>query len=256
MRRFDRPLHVAPACVALLAVALLAGAGMAAKKKTSADAVWTSPNYAKMGVERIALIPVVTYDNNFETANLVESVLGASMKGVQYRWVSATTTREMLRAQSNGTDSLLKVLQAGVLQQGRIDSVQAPHIAKLLNCDGLLTVRVDLWDQQTPEWNQSGKPYTMVQLRSALVDSLGHLAWSAYGGETQEGTYYDPNSGTISVKDNGLDRHPVVAGQSGAPSYREVVSVLLARWATQFPPKAVPAAAAPATAAPDSATAK
>jgi hypothetical protein len=195
----------------------------------------------------------VTFDNNFETANLVEAVLGQSMKGAQYRWVSATTTRELLRSHSNGSDSLLKVLQAGVLQQGRLDSLQAPIVAKLLGCDGLLTVRVDLWEQHTPEWNQSGKPYTMVQLRAALVDSLGNLAWTAYGGQTGEGSYYDPNAGTVSVHDSDLDRHPVT-GQNGAPSFREVVSLLLSRWATQFPPK--PGAVAAPAAIPDSAKAK
>jgi hypothetical protein len=238
---------------ALLAIALFAGAVFAAKKK-AAETVWTSPDYPTMGVDRIALIPVVTFDNNLETANLVEAVLGQSMKGVQYRWVSANTVRELLRAQSNGSDSLLKVLQAGVLEQGRLDSLRTPTIAKLLACDGLLTVRVDLWEQHAPEWNQSGKPYTMVQLRAALVDSLGRLAWSAYGGQTGEGSYYDPNSGTVSVHDSDLDRHPVT-GQNGAPSFREVVSVLLSRWATQFPPKPA-AVATPAAATPDSAKAK
>jgi hypothetical protein len=41
---------------ALIAVAVLAGAVLAAKKK-AAETVWTSPDYATMGIDRIALIP-------------------------------------------------------------------------------------------------------------------------------------------------------------------------------------------------------
>jgi len=112
-------------------------------------------------------------------------------------------------------------------------------------------VRVDLWEQHAPDWDQPGKPYTSVQLRAALVDSLGRLLWSASGGETAEGLYYDPGTGSVSAKDSGIDRSPTT-GRGGAPSFREVLTALLGRWASQFPPKPSVASAAPASAGPAS----
>jgi len=234
-----------------VAIALTAAAhgALAAKRERTVDAIWTHPAYAQSGVDRIALVPVTSYDNNLQNENLVEAVLGAALKGTGYRWLSGTSTRDLLRSRTGG-DSLLKVVKAGILAGARVDSLQAAGLCAMLGCDALLAVRVDQWEQSVPEWNQAGKPSTSIQLRAALVDSLGRLLWSAAGGQTSEGPYYDPATNPTAVRDVGLDRKPVTS-QAGAPTYRETVTTLIARWTPRFP--APPSTARPApsdTAAP------
>lgn len=238
----------------LLVVAIgLAGVAGAAKKKR--DLFWTRSDYAHLGVDRIALLPVTSYDNNIQNEGMVEASLGPALKSLGYRWISATTTRAMLRSLTGG-DSLLKVLRAGVLANARLDSLAAPRLAAMLRCDAVLTVRLDQFEQHTPEWNVAGKPFTSVRLEAALVDSLGRLLWTASGAETGEGPYYDPAANPVAVNDTGLERKPV-SGQAGAPSFREVLEVLFARWQDQFPAHAaVPATPAAADSAAADSTAK
>ena len=110
------------------------------------------------------------------------------------------------------------------------------------------TLRVDGGQEllRELEMDQSGKPSTTVQVRTALVDSTGQLVWSAAGSETAEGPYHDPNAGTMGVKGSGLNTEPVAA-QSGAPSFEDVSTRLFTRWAAHFPAfKPTEAPAAPA----------
>ena len=213
----------------------------AAKKDKTPDRVWTNPDFASSGVDRIALVPVATYDGNLQAVSLVEGALGQALRPTGYRWIGSTSVRDILRAQAGG-DSLLKLVAARLLTDPRGDSLAAPRVCGMLHCDALLSVRVDQWEQQTPEWNQSGTPTTTVQMHAALVDSRGRLLWTAASSQTSDGPYYDPNAAIHGVKDSGLDRAPIT-GQGGAPSYREVVTLVVARWAPRFPVKVAPPAA-------------
>jgi hypothetical protein len=228
-----------------LILAALGVAGMALAAKKAKEQVWTDPGYPTSGVDRIALVPVASFDNNLPNENLVETVLGQTFRSTGYRWISGTATRDLLRG-SSGSDSLLHALRDQIVARARIDSSDAPRIARQLNVTGLLCVRIDQWQQETPEWNQAGKPYTTVQLHASLVGADGRLLWTATGDQTGEGPYYDPSTAPTSVNDSGLDRKPVTS-QGGPPTFREVLVQLLTRWSGEFPPKpAVPTASAPA----------
>ena len=229
---FGRRARVA-VLLALVAGIVPATDGAAAKKIR--EEIWPRPGYAGLHVDRIAMIPAASYDNSFENETMVEAVLGPALKGTAYRWISGATTRELLRNRTAG-DSLLKVVKTGILAHARVDSVSAPWLATLLRCDALLSVRVDLLDEWTPEWNQTGKPYRTVQLHAALVDSLGRLLWAASGTQTGEGPFYDPSSSPIGVRGLGSGNKPSPK-VGGAPTYREVVTTLLTRWAASFPPR-------------------
>lgn len=242
MRRF----LLAAAAALAIAIALVPGA-YSAKKDKGHDQVWTRPDFASLGVDRIAMLPAVTFDHNFQTATLVETAVGLAFKGTGYRWISANLTRDLLRARAGG-DSILKALDAMILKEPRVDSLSAPRVCAILGCDALLSVRVDQWEQYRPEWNQAGKPSTTVQLKAALVDSLGRLAWSAAGSYSGEGPYYDPSTTPVGVHDSDLDRRPVTA-LGGAPTFSEATSALLARWVPSFPPKPAASGVAPADSA-------
>jgi hypothetical protein len=240
--RRTRAIAIALAAIGFAAPGLLD----AAKKDKTGDRVWTHPEIASFGVERIAMLPVSTYDQNPSAEKTVEGAVAASLRDKGYRWLSVTTVRALLRTEGGTGDSLLQLTQRSVLDHGRLDSLLAPAICGRLRCDAVLAVRVDQWEQNQLEWDQSGKPTTSLQLRAALVDTTGALLWSAAGSQTGEGPYREASSGTIGMTGGALDRKPIT-GQGGAPSFPEVLEPMLARWAPQFP--------AHATVAPDSASA-
>lgn len=222
--------HVAAAA---LAVAVAATAAQGAKK--SKDQFWTHPDYATFRIDRVALFPVVSYDNNLSNENQVEASFGPVFKPIGYRWISGSSTRDLMRT-ATGSDSLLKVVRAQVLAGGRIDSLEAVALAARLRCDAVLTLRIDQFEQYTPEANVAGKPRTTVQLTGALVDAKGRRVWAGSGSKSGEGAYYDPSAGITAVKDTGLQRQGIT-GQGGAPTYREVLAALFQDWVVRFPPK-------------------
>jgi hypothetical protein len=233
----------------VVSLAMLLGLGLASHAeaaKKARDQFWTSPDYARYGIDRIALFPVTSYDNNLGSENQVEATIGPEFKSLGYRWISGNTTREMMRSATGG-DSLMKALKAQVLAVGRIDSTDAQRLAKMLRCDAILALRLDRFEQHAPEFNVAGKPYTTVGLTGTLIDSKGRLDWSGSGTQTGEGPYYDPSANLTGVNDSGLERKGI-SGQGGPPSYHEVLAALFKIWFQRFPPKTAPPAAADSTA--------
>jgi hypothetical protein len=169
----------------------------------------------------------------------VEGAVSYSLRETGYRWISAGTTREMLRGAAPN-DSLLKVVKTAILKETRIDTTLVPQLCAKLRCQALLAVRIDQWDQRQLEAHETGKPSTSVQLKAALIHSSGALLWSSSDTETAEGQYHEAIAGT-----SGMQRQAVGA-EGGAPDYVEVVSKIGTRWAGTFPPKPAAPAAAPA----------
>jgi hypothetical protein len=214
--------------VALVAMAVVVHA--ADKKGRRSDAIWTAPDLAARHVRSIAMFPVATYDHNLEIEKLAAGMWGQAIKGAGYRWVSVNSVRAMIA----GGDSMVAVHQQTLLRNPRLDSLVAAGLCAQFRTSGILTVRVDRWEQQQVEWDQSGKPTTTVQITAALVDSTGRLLWSASGSEVGEGPYHDPTTNPIAVTSGGLGQQPVT-GQGGPPAYADVAQRLFARWAVQFP---------------------
>ncbi len=246
MRR-ARPAAGVLRVLALVAWALaLASVALAAPKKPkSVDQVWTRPDFASFGVTGIAMLPVSTFDSSAEAELMVAQAVGATFNTSGHRWLSAPTVREVVRGDPAG-EELLKSARAGLLKSPRVDSLLAPQLCARLRVNGLLAVRVDLWERRQMEWNEAGRPSTTVRVSAALVDSLGHLLWTATGNETGEGPYHDPSAGVLGVSGTALGLQPLT-NQGGAPSFAEVLTRLFTRLATEFPSRAAPA---PASAAP------
>ena len=240
----------------VLATLALAGLAFAAPKDKNkrGDNIWTHPKFGESGVQSVALLPAASFDNNLKGEKTVEVLFAQAMRPMGYRWVSPTVVKDMLRALEG--DKAIAEVDQQILKQGRVDSLRANRLCRALRVGALMSTRVDLFEQVQVEWNQGGKPSTTVQVRAALVDSTGHLLWSATGSETGEGLHHDPNAATMGVKGSGLNTEPVTA-QGGAPSFEEVSTRLFARWAQHFPAYRAPGSTAPATAtaAPDTSAA-
>ncbi len=229
--------------VALLAIALLMlaprSAHSAPRKDKRVDKIWVHPDYASFRVDRIAMLPVASFDNSLASEKLVESQVGQSFHGTGYRWISGTSVRDQLRYQT-GSDSVSRALKAKLLENPRLDSLAAGPLCARLRCSAVLAFRIDLWEQRLIEWDQAGKPASSVQLSAALVDSSGRLLWSASGSQVTEGQYNDPNTGFSASKDGGIQRGS--AARPEPPTYGEVLATLFTRWAQAFPAKNAPAA--------------
>ena len=226
-------------CTLLVAAALSAPAH-ADKGSRVLDTFWRSPEFAAYEPRSIALLPAATYDGSLEARKQAETAIGMAFRGTGYRWVSTLITRDrMFKA---GGDSLLSAFNEKLLHAPRVDSLEAPELARRMMASALLTVRVDRCEKLEMEFNQAGKPSTTVALTAALVDSSGRLLWTASGSETSEGPYHDPSTGALGVNASGLNNKPITS-QAGAPGYPETFAKLLARWVPHFPAK-TPAPAA------------
>ncbi len=220
----------------LFAVAILlalASPGLAAKSKGGRDLLTLAPNFTSAGVRSIALLPVCTFDGNVRAENMTASYTGQHLKDTGYRWTSATTSRDLLRATLG--DSTLAAVRAGILKVGRVDSLVAPLLCQKLRTDAVLSVRIDQWEQSQVNWGQSGKPTTSVRLAAALIDSTGALLWSISGSETGEGPFHDPTLNPPEVVSHPTMAGEPVTGEYGPPHFEEVLNKLLVRWAPQFP---------------------
>ena len=233
-----RPLVLAAIVFALGA----ASATQAAKGPRVIDQVWTHPGYPGFNVKSIAMLPPASFDHNLELEKQVQGEWGRQFAGSGYRWVSAITSRDLIRA--TGGDSLLKLVRDGVLAQSRVDSLLAPGLCARLHTDALLCVRVDQMNQVAIEPEQSGKPSTSIQMRAALIDSTGQLLWRVSGSETAEGIYVQANEGLAEASGSATTRSTGLHGASAAgapPAAVDVLDRLFTRWAGLFPAK--PAAA-------------
>jgi len=228
-----RLVRLVPLVLVAAALSLALGLpALAAKGGRKIDAISTAPDFAQYGVTGIAMLPVVTYDNNTKTEGQLAIFWGQKFKDTGYRWISVATTREMLKSVLG--DSVVRLVREEVLKNVRVDSLRAPLLCSKLRVDAVLSLRVDQWEQLQVLWNQAGRPMTSVGLKAALVDSSGRLLWSAAGSETSEGPYHDPSTNPISVSSSNLENAPVT-GQGGPPAYEEVLTKLLGRWAPLFP---------------------
>ncbi|TMQ69732.1 MAG: hypothetical protein E6K81_14250 [Candidatus Eisenbacteria bacterium] len=210
------------------------------------DTFWTSPAMDSLALRSVTLLPGASFDNELTTEKELETAWAPVSKATGYRWYYSTLAKDLLR-HAFGGDSVLKAIRAGLLKDGRVDSVSAQRLCAALHTSAILTLRADVWERTQIEWNQTGKPWTRVAVKAALVDSTGRLLWTASGNETMEGPLHQADDATLGVKSSGLNLQSVT-GEAGAPAFQEVLAKLFTRWAANFPGRPAPAAApAPAS---------
>jgi hypothetical protein len=233
--------------VTLILLSVPAPAPAAKDSGHKIDLVWTHPDYATVGPKSIAFMPAVSWNNDLPSEHTAEDAAANAFKGLAYRWLSPRTVQALLLARPSA-DSLWKEQRGALLKRARVDSLAAPALCSALHARALLTFFVEELERQDLEWNETGRPSTMVQVRAALVDSTGRLLWSAAGSERGEGQMQDATSGMTRVDASGLSNAPAT-GTGKSPEPREVFSKLFARWVERFPaPPVAPAApAAPST---------
>jgi len=240
------------ACVAALLCAVMSAgvdrtaAADAPEGGKKLDTFWTNPAMDSLTLRSVALLPGVSFDNEPTIEKELETAWAPVSKATGFRWYYSTLAKDLLRSAFGG-DSVLKAIRAGLLKDARVDSLSAQRLCGALRTSAVLTLRADIWERTQIEWNQTGKPWTRVAVKAALVDSSGRLLWTASGNETMEGPLHQADDGTLGVKSSGLNLQAVTGG-AGAPAFSEVLAKLFTRWVANFPGRRAPAAApAPAS---------
>lgn len=229
--------------IAVLLIAASAGlaaapAVLAADDATKKlDLVWSVPDVDSIPLRSIALLPPSTFTNDLKAEKEIESAWEQVFRATGHRWYSATLVKDLVKSGLGG-DSMLVALHAALLKEPRVDSLTARKLCRVLHTSAVMSVRADQWEQVAIEWNQSGEPWTTVQLKAALVDSSGRLLWTVSGSETAKGAMHSASeNNTLGVKSSGLNLQPVTA-EGGPPSFQEVLARLLGRWVLRFPARA------------------
>lgn len=212
--------------------ALLAPSARADDGGRKQDIVWARAGLDTMHLGRIAMLPAASFDRDLSHEKLAEGMLAVALRGSGHRWMSSTASRTLLR--TLGGDSLLDGVREELLKNARLDSTTAIRVCALLHTNALLAIRVDRFEQVKLEIGQSGKPYTTVHARAALMDDTGRLLWTISGSETGEGPYQTPASNPYRTPAGGVNMTPTNTNV-GPPSFEEVMQKLFARWGTSFP---------------------
>jgi len=229
---------IGPAIGLLIMTSRLQGASV----KPGEDVFWKAPDFARMAPAAIALLPAVSFDRNPDSERDVGLTWGATFAKGSYRWISAPTARVLLTADTSRSQ-LFDAMRASVLKDVRVDSLLAPRLCEELRVQAVLSVRVDQWENQAIEADASGKPWTRVHLRAAMVDSLGRLLWTASGTETLEGTEHTPSADRGSAGSTSTSEF--ATGSGAPPPYRDVLARIFTRWSVAFPQRAADAGASP-----------
>jgi len=229
-------------CSILLLV--IAARARGANVKPGEDVFWKAPDYAKIAPASIALLPAVSFDRNLESERLVGESWAVNFSKGSYRWLSPMTSKVLLSSNASA-DSLSGLARANVLKNGRVDSLLAPALCGKLRVQAVLSVLIEQWDRQVIEPDQSGKPWTRVHLRAAMVDTLGRLLWSGTGTETIEGQNHEAVAPADGRTEASPGRSEFASGVGGPPPYRDVLDKLLTRWAAAFPQRATAPASGP-----------
>ncbi len=226
-------------------LALSASVATAARREHPIDRLFVNPQLAAIRLTAVAMLPAVSYDNVLPAERSAEYQLMLKLRDAGYRWMSASTSRDMLRAAASD-DSLLKANKEDLLAHDRLDSLRAARICALLRVNGLLTIRLDRAEQMSIQTDQSGKPVTTVQIHAALVDSLGRLVWAASGEQIAEGPDLQATSGGANAGGfTGGIGPAATTEKNNAPEWSAAYEPMFLRWAPTFPGRAKMAGGAP-----------
>ena len=242
-------------CAVLGACCVVPALAMANPKRPSPDRVWIHPGIENLRPERIAILPAVSFVFLPRERIYVEDAWLQRLSRSRHAWLPAVLCRERMAATSRHGDSLLNVIGDQVRNRGRVDSTSSPRLARLLQSQALLSLRIDRWERVGAA--RSTRIY--VDMSAALVDSSGRLLWRVSSEERLESVYglpkinvSEPPEGTSleefkrwRAATEGNEARLVFGrpGEMGAgmqsssisPDFQAALTRILTRWVLLFP---------------------
>jgi hypothetical protein len=224
------------------------------------DSVWSHPDLEHLRPDRIAILPAMSFVYLPTQRSYVEDAWLQRFEATHHHWIPAILCRDRMAATSKGGDSLLARIGDQVRSRGRVDSLSSPSLARLLQCQAMLCLRIDRWERL----GRGGNERVFLDMTASLVDSSGRLLWKASSEERLESVYGLPKEGgpggrpppqneddeVRRVQQEGLQQYassgrPGEMGMTGqvttiALDYQTALEHILTRWAKVFPAPASP----------------
>src|SRR5262245_17088304 len=173
----------------LVVVGVVAPLSVAAKRRAPAvDRVWVHSKIESLRPRRVAILPAVSFEFLPKERSYVEDAWEQRMIRSRHAWLPAVLCRERMAATSRQRDSLLTAVAAQIRNRGRVDSTSSPRLARLLNTDALLCLRIDRWERM----GVARSTQIYVDMTASLVDSTGRLLWKVSSEERLESLYGVP----------------------------------------------------------------
>jgi hypothetical protein len=159
----------------LLALPIIAGA--APRPAVEIAKTWTRSDAPLPRFERVAVLPAATLGGDDATAPFYfADRWAASAPGVALSTLSGSDCAKALVGVRLGRRPALEVAADEVRRDGRLREPTARFLARVLQVDALMLVRIDRWEQRA-----GAKAMAYVDARATLVDSTGAPWWSSTG---------------------------------------------------------------------------
>ncbi len=218
----------------MYAVVILAlTGGVAAARVLVPDDVFRSARLDSQPVMTVAILPAVTTVEDAQLESLVDGAWFAMYRDAGPRWVPADRVRARLSSIVDERCGLQASVHAQIWRTGSVEPSMARGLARMLDVDAVLSLRVDRW-----EIDDGGR--AVVGLTAVMVGANGERLWSVSG--------CSGHGETVSSGERGYNRDltwyrdPRLEPRTDGHNLRYAFSGLLARWAWLLP---APAADAP-----------
>jgi hypothetical protein len=245
---------------ALLLALAVTGAAIPAAR--ASDRSWVHPEIERLRPARIAILPAVSFVYLPTQRAYFEDAWLQRFARTRHAWVPAILCRERMASTSRRGDSLLSRVGDQIRSRGRVDSAASASLARLLESQALLCLRIDRWERL----GRGGNERIFVDMTATLVDSTGRLLWRVTSEERLESAYGIPKSGPTEAPAAAGDDYEmrrgraerterwIASGRPGemgvtgqvttiSPDFQAAVGRILARWERLFPAAATRASA-------------
>ena len=216
---------VLAACATL---ALVIGAQVAPAGTAPRDRILRTDNVEFRPMTNIAVLPAVSATGDEVAERRAEFAWVRMYANARTTWMPADEVRRRLAAASGGSGDLEAAVEAQIWRDGAVEGPIAARLARLLGVDGVLSLRVDLW-----EIADGGRG--MVALTACIAGGDGQELWRA-SGLAGHGRGRLSNEGNFAI-DNGTFRCWDARLEPDESAHRTAFALytLLARWAPALP---------------------
>jgi hypothetical protein len=207
-------------------VVLAVGASVAAAGPLSKDEIYRSVRLESHPEMTVAILPVVTVVENAPIERVVEQAWYSLYQGTRTTWVPADEVRARLAKVCGEDGPMAKAAHDQVWREGAVDATTARCLAKVLDVDAVLTVRVD-------RFGIEDGCRAVVGMTAVLMGGDGTRLWSIEGaaarGTTKSSRETNFNDDLSWVRDPRLEPCSI-GGCLGRAMFD-----LFARWAYSLP---------------------
>lgn len=155
-----------------IAVLSLLLADVALARTVIVDELWTHPEFSRFRLQRVAVLPAITLDDDRAVSRLVPERWRKSIQATGHTWIPSDVCYDRLGPTPASRVAAFHDLSEQVRRAGKFEPARARGLARQLDADALLLLRVDRWERQI-----GAREMAYVDLTVSLVDSTGTCLW-------------------------------------------------------------------------------